>query len=279
MRYGDLHLHTTCSDGSLTPEQTVQAAVKAGLDLIAITDHDTVAACKTAITEGHKVGLRVVAGIEVSSSIGEKSVHILGYGVDMDSEAIETIAVTGRAKRLARLERVCGKLAELNIDIEFDELMTFIGQKTPGRALLAQFLVFKGFFGNVNEVFARVLGDRKAAYEPVENFTPAEVIDLLHSAGGVASLAHPGVTKIDEHIGELASAGLDGIEVFSPQHNIHSVSKYRLMAQKYSLIETGGSDSHGVELAGGREVGSVRVPVLALERLMEKKKSGSDVAA
>jgi len=272
--YADLHLHTNHSDGSDSPGEVVAQAANAGLSVIAITDHDTLSGLAEARAAGAVHGVETLSGIEISTSLGEKSVHIVAYLFDESNDAIQRLVANNGTGRSERLIRMVEKLNALGYAVDYDDLTAFIGKGTPGRALLADYLVKKEFFADKETVFGRLLGDGKPVYEPVPRYTPAEAIEMVAAAGGVTSLAHPGLTKVDDAIEEMVEAGLDALEVYSPQHHPGVVKRYLALVKQYDLLITGGSDSHGSGFAG-RAIGSLKLPgehVVALkERAAERQ--------
>ena len=267
--WADLHLHTTCSDGAQSPAEVVACAKAVGLDLIAITDHDTVAGFPEALREGKNLGVEIMAGVEISTYVEEKSVHILGYMMDIDNDAFKSMIKENLQARRDRMERMVDKLNELGYKAPLSEVLDYVGSATMGRALLARYLVDQGYFSHINQVFAKILGDGKPVYEPVPQLSPEEAIETVKNAGGVTSLAHPGYTGVDEMIPRFAEAGLTAIEVENPQHSVKDRRKYREMAKRLGLLVTGGSDSHGSEIAG-RTVGSEKVGGADVLRLKER---------
>ncbi|MBI5814534.1 MAG: PHP domain-containing protein [Nitrospinae bacterium] len=265
----DLHLHSACSDGSESPAQIVRRAMDLDLACVALTDHDTVSGIEEASAEAERQGIEFIPGVEISSHVGEKSVHILGYLMDTQSAPFQKIIVNNQSGRRSRMERMVKKLNEIGYDVTLSGVLEFVGQGTIGRSLLAKYLVKRGFFKNVEDVFHSILGDGKAVYEPVPKFTPEEALALITEAGGVSSLAHPGYTDIDGMIPALVDAGLDGIEVFSPQHDSATSRRYMRMADEMDLVVTGGSDSHGPGMSW-RNMGSVRLDYGHVERLKER---------
>lgn len=265
----DLHLHSTCSDGGDTPEEIVLKAAKSGFSCISITDHDTLVgyekACETAVNHG----VELIAGIEISAQMGNRSVHILGYMVNPESKALEKIVSVAKSGRFERMERVVSKLNKLGYKVNLDDIIRFTGPGVLGRGLLAKYLVSTKQFKSIHEVFSMVLGDGKPAFEPVPGFSPAEVIELISQAGGVSSLAHPGESFSPEEIDEFVEAGLDGIEVFSPHHNPAVERKYMDIASRRNLLVTGGSDSHG-DTEYGRRIGSVKLPYRLVESIRQR---------
>ncbi|MBF0170351.1 MAG: PHP domain-containing protein [Nitrospinae bacterium] len=277
--YADLHLHSTCSDGSQEPSELVRLAADLGFDAIALTDHDTVAGVEDAQAEGNKRGVEVIGGIEISSDMDGVSVHILGYFVDPTDAGLRSLTVEGKERRVARMERMVAKLNKLGYPLDLDELRDTLGDATPGRAHLARFMVAKGHFRHVEAVFTRVLGDGKAAYEPAQKLTAEDAIAIVATAGGVSSLAHPGLTGIDGKIERLVAAGLDGIEVYAGRHSDAQIMRYLSVARKMDLLVTGGSDSHGPG-SGARGMGAVRLPMKRVEALRHRAaQRGRRVAA
>jgi len=268
-KWADLHLHSTCSDGTERPADIIRRAAELKFTCVSLTDHDTVAGLAEASEEAERLGVELIPGIEISAHINEKSVHILGYLMDIQSEQLQRIISSNQSGRMTRMIRMVAKLNELGYKVDLDELLNFVGQGTIGRSLLAKFLVKKGFFKHPEEVFASILGDGKAVYEPVPKFSPEEVLSLIHMAGGVSSLAHPGFTGIDYLIPELVEAGLDGLEVYSSQHDPAVTEKYKRMAEEMDLLVTGGSDSHG-PIGGWRKIGAVRLDYGHVERLKDR---------
>lgn len=263
--FADLHIHTRHSDGAETPTEVVEKSARLGITCIAITDHDTCSGFEEALAAADRFGVELLPGIEVSAYIGDKSVHILGYLMDMDNDSLSRIITDNRSSRLSRMNRMVDKLQALGYEVTMEDVLSYIGEGTLGRALLARFLVSKGFFKNPKAVFETILGDGKPVYEPVPRFTPAEAIGLIKAAGGVTSLAHPGFTNIDEIMPGLVEAGLDAIEAYSPQHDEASQRRYVMMAERLGVLVTGGSDNHGPE--SGRRIGGTLLPSAHVESL------------
>jgi hypothetical protein len=273
--FADLHIHTRHSDGTETPAEVVEKSARLGIMCVAITDHDTCAGFKEAFDTANRLGVELLPGIEVSAYIGDKSVHILGYLMDMDNEFLAQIVTDNRESRLLRMRRMVDKLVALGYNVTLEDVLEYIGEGTLGRALLARFLVSKGFFKNPKAVFEAILGDGKPVYEPVPRFSPVEAIGLIKAAGGVTSLAHPGFTNVDEIMPSLVEAGLDAIEAYGPQHDEASQSHYIMMAERLGVLVTGGSDNHGPE--SGRRIGGTLLPSSHVESL--KKRAAWQAAA
>ncbi|MBI4666055.1 MAG: PHP domain-containing protein [Nitrospinae bacterium] len=268
-KWADLHTHSRHSDGVENPAEIVRVAAEMGMSCLSLTDHDTCAGYPEMFEAGEKYGVEIIPGIEVSAHSGEKSVHVLGYFMDMESDDFKKLVSLNAEGRVSRMARMVEKLVALGYKVTLDDILGFTGEATVGRAQLARYLVKLGYFKTVEEVFEKLLGDGGSVYEPVPKFTPEEAIAIIKSAGGVSSLAHPGHTGMDDDIGHLAAEGLDGIEAYSPQHDNRTVEKYLAMAEEFNLLVTGGSDSHG-HGRHGRSMGSVRLSYGRVEKLKER---------
>jgi hypothetical protein len=273
--FADLHIHTRHSDGTETPAEVVEKSARLGIECVAITDHDTCSGFDEALDAANRLGVELLPGIEVSACVGDKSVHILGYLMDMDNESMSRIITGNRDSRLLRMTRMVERLQALGYGVTLEDVLEYIGEGTLGRALLARYLVSKGFFKNPKAVFETILGDGKPVYEPVPRFTPGEVIGLIKTAGGVTSLAHPGFSGVDELLPGLVEAGLDAIEAYGPQHDEAGQRRYVMMAEKLGVLVTGGSDNHGPE--SGRRIGGTLLPSAHVESL--KKRAAWQAAA
>ncbi len=277
-KYADLHIHSVHSDGSDTPEKIVTRAAKLGFSCISITDHDICSGINEAVAAGEKYGVEILPGIEISTALGDKSVHILGYMMDTNSPYLKEIYSETRAGRLERMKRMVAKMNGLGYSLDLHELLEFIGDGTVGRGLLGRFLVEKGYFRSLDAVFEKCLGDDGPVYEPVPVLSPEDVISLVKKAGGVTSLAHPGSTRIDNDIPRLVKAGLGGIEVYNAQHTRDMELRYRELAEQHGLLVTGGSDTHGAKMFG-RRLGDVKLNYDHVERLKEMAAIAAATAA
>jgi len=239
----ELHCHTTCSDGTLTPTQLVQAAVSAGVRALAITDHDTVSGWDEAIAAAQPHNLEIVPGVELSTVHNNCSLNILGFYPDAQklisplSERIE-----GRKRRA---QKMVAKLASLGYPISLPELGEGV---SPSRPHIARALVNAGYVRSAEEAFDRLLGDNGPAYVHYEKFSIAEGVALLRSCGAVPVWAHPYLFRggaIDEVLKELVDVGLMGIEVYHPNHTPKQIKRLEEWCANYGLLMTGGSDYHG----------------------------------
>jgi predicted metal-dependent phosphoesterase TrpH len=241
----DLHLHTTASDGLLGPAALVQAVQAADLQVFSVTDHDTVDALAKVEANAQGLGLRLISGIELSAMWRTVEFHILGYFVEPTEEALVAFLRARREARRTRLRTMLNRLRALGISVEAEEVLARAQDGNVGRPHLARVLVHHGFVASTDEAFDRYLADGKPAYVPRPEVTVADAIRVIHEAGGLASLAHPGLHNRDGAIPELAAAGLDAIEVFHINHTPALTAHYRRLAKRRGLLVTGGSDFHG----------------------------------
>jgi 3',5'-nucleoside bisphosphate phosphatase len=244
----DLHLHTTASDGRLTPAELVLRAAEAGLRVMAVTDHDTVAAVGevTGLASAH--GMRVVPGVEITAVDAERDVHMLAYFVDPADETFVAFLARQRGQRVERAREIGRRLASLHVPIDVDELLEH-ARATPGTSIarpwLARALVKAGHATSVQDAFDRYLAAGQPAFVPRTGLSPFDVLDIVHAAGGIVSFAHPGVTRKDHLIAPLAEAGLDALEVYHSDHEMAMRDQYAILAGQLGLAISGGSDFHG----------------------------------
>lgn len=266
----DLHIHTTASDGSLTPAEVVRLSLEQGLAAIALTDHDTVEGLVEAWAAAKGTGLEVVPGVEISSDWPVGDFHILGLDVDPRDGPFNERLQSMKAARLQRARKMLNRLAALGMPLEWDEVARFCnGNCTVGRLHIARAMVHRGYASDVHEAFQRYIGRDGPAYVPRLRMTPVEVIGVIRRAGGVAVLAHPVASGVAEHIPTLASLGLQGVEVWYPAHSPEDVRSLLRLARQYRLLVTGGSDFHGFGLDTGAPLGSVNMPLRLLRRLQQ----------
>lgn len=265
----DLHLHTTASDGRSTPEELVNQAAAAALRAIAVTDHDTTASVGEVQALARERGIEAVPGIEVTAVERGRDVHVLGYFVEADHPRLAEFLVRQRASRVARIEAIGRRLSELGLPIDLSNLLSSARaqpNRSVGRPQVARALLAAGHVVSVQEAFDRWIGFGCPAFVPRTGASPEAVVSVLHDAGGLASLAHPGRTGIDDRIPSLRDAGLDALEVYHPDHDATLVDRYERLASELDLLSTGGSDSHG-DPQHGRMPGAVTLPAAAWDRL------------
>ncbi|MGF1458285.1 MAG: PHP domain-containing protein [Leptolyngbyaceae cyanobacterium] len=263
----ELHCHTTCSDGTLTPEELVQAAISAGVKAMAITDHDTLAGWDAAINAAGDQ-LEIIPGLELSTVHRERSLHILGYYPD-PAKLVKPLQarIEGRQRRA---QKIADKLAALGFPIEVPNLP---GNMAPGRPHIAKALVKAGYVSHSQEAFTRWLGDGGPAYVQYEKFAAVDGIRLLLDCGAVPVWAHPYLFRggtVESVLPELLEAGLMGIEVYHPNHSPSDERKLEDLCDRYDLLITGGSDYHGPseeKHKAGVSLNGLKVPLSLLPPL------------
>lgn len=241
----DLHMHTTHSDGTLSTRELLTRARRVGLTTISITDHDNTAAIDEAIGIGGELGIEVIPGMELSASLGEKDVHILGYFFDHHHDGLQRYLRVYREERIRRAHRIVEKLNELNVPLKFESVIEQAGEGSVGRPHIANALLDEGLTVSYHEAFFKYIGYGKPAYEKKYQVSPQEAIGLIASAGGISFIAHPGNALDEQSIMELIENGVDGIEVIHPSHSPERVAHFRGIANEYYLLTSGGSDFHG----------------------------------
>lgn len=266
----ELHCHTTCSDGTLTPTELVQAAVKAGVSALAITDHDTLAGWSEAVTSAQPYNLEIVPGVELSTVHNERSLHILGFYPDANKLSIPlSERLEGRKRRASQ---IVANLEALGYPISLPALGEGMA---PGRPHIAKALVNAGYFKSSREAFDQVLGDDQPAYAHYEKFSIIEGISLLRNCGAVPVWAHPYLFRggeVEEVLQELMAAGLMGVEVYHPSHTSKERKNLEVLCDQYSLLMTGGSDYHGPSNDGspnGSSLNMLHLPLSLLDPIKQ----------
>jgi predicted metal-dependent phosphoesterase TrpH len=248
----DLHVHTTASDGAWTPEQVVQAASQGGLDLIAVTDHDTIEGVASAQAQAGKSGIRVLPAIELSTTRNGRELHVLAFMVDVDAPALRAYEQRARGGRLARMEVMVARLRGAGLNVTMEAVLS-AAATTPasvGRPHLAQALVTAGEVRSLDEAFERYIGDGLPAFEPTALLDPVAGIELARAAGGFAVWAHPPGDLLDPLLPELVRAGLRGLEAYRPLSTGEQIRRLERIARSAGLLATGGSDWHSPERNG-----------------------------
>lgn len=269
LRRVDLHTHTYYSDGALSPYELVRLAKSRGIAALAVTDHDTVDGLQEAADAGEKFGVEVVNGVEMSVTLGEQELHLLGYFFDPENEGLRRHFEYFSIERKKRVERMVERLRHLGITLDLEKILARAGVGAPGRPHVAAALVEAGYVETYQEAFDRFLRDEGAAYVSKPLFEARVAIEMLHDAGGICVLAHPGHWTSDETVDRLLRSGLDGIEVIHPAHDLMLTRYYRQLAQRQGLIETGGSDYHGLREDDEVRLGQYSLPYPHFARLME----------
>lgn len=247
MLRADLHLHTTASDGQLTPSDLIQRARAQRLEVIAITDHDTTAGVAEA-RSADGGALVIIPGIELSAEDNQLDVHVLGYFIDSQNAAFQAALAHFRDDRTRRGQQMVTKLAALGLPVAWERVLALADGGSVGRPHVARALVEAGYVVSVRDAFDRYLHNGGPAYVARERLTPEGAVDLLHRAGGAAVLAHPGLLPdYAAMVERLTPAGLDGVEVVHPKNTETVRANLRALAARHDLVMTGGTDFHGPE--------------------------------
>jgi 3',5'-nucleoside bisphosphate phosphatase len=277
----DLHLHTSASDGLLSPGELVDRVAAAGVSTCSVTDHDTVAGLDAAAAAAAARGLRFLPGIEITAVADGRDVHMLGYGFDPASAPLASFLIAQREERRLRVQRLFGRLAALDMPVDEAQVLAAAHGRVIGRPHVARAMIAAGYVATVTEAFERWLGSGQPAFVPRSGAAPEEVVALVQRAGGLAAMAHPGLTKRDALIPRLVAAGLDAIEVWHSEHDDRETARYRALAAEHGLLMTGGSDFHGDLADRVCRLGSVGVPDDAFDALIARlsaRRAAADAA-
>ena len=277
----DLHIHSTASDGSLTPAEIIDDAQRLNLAAIAITDHDSLYGSKEALQSGVPPSLKFLTGVEISAAHppffpGSGSFHILGYCIRLDDHILNQTLNKLREARKNRNPKIIRRLNEMGLKISLEDIHQTVADGQLGRPHIAYVMIKKGFVKSIDEAFDKFLGAGKPAYVDKDRIGCEEAIKMILGAGGVPVLAHPALLDIDddyqldELIQNLIKIGIRGIEVYYPEHSAEQIQRYAELADKYDLLMTGGTDFHGSitpEIKMGTGKGTLFIPYKLYERL------------
>ena len=267
----DLHTHTTASDGRCTPEELVSRAQAAGVRVLAVTDHDTLAGCPAASAACARAKMTFVPGIEVTAVAEGADIHVLGYFVQTNSAALLSFLSEQRQRRVDRIREMIDRLATHGIALDAQAILAPAltdSSKSVGRPWIARGLVEGGHVPNIAEAFNRWLSRGRPAFVPRVGASPEEVFERIHAGGGIASLAHPGLLKHDEWLPQYAQNGLDALEVYHSDHDELTTAHYLGIAKTLRLGVSGGSDFHADDAHGGGQPGKVSLPQKHYEGLL-----------
>ena len=275
----DLHLHTTVSDGALRPEELVKAASVAGIQVMAVTDHDSVDGIRDAERAASDLPIQVIPGIEVSASLDGDDVHVLGYFLDPDDRVLREALSRLQEGRVTQARSMVERLAELGRPLDWDRVMAIAQGGSVGRPHIAKALVERGYVVSVDEAFSRFLGRRGPGYVEGRKLLPQEAVSLIREAGGVPSLAHPIIVgasdyrlDLDRLLPVMVEAGLEGIEAYYKAYTPELTARLLALASRHGLVPTGGSDYHGGGVVADAELGAVEVPWETVERLRDRQR-------
>lgn len=271
MKYADLHIHSSYSDGCLSPEEIVEMAKEEGLKCISITDHDTIASqyiVKEILPE-----INIIPGIEFSTEYNDLEIHILAYYIDIENVKLSEAIYRLRDARIERAKEIINKLKYVDIHIDIKDLIKE-GDFSLGRGNIAKEMLRKGYVSNFKEAFTKYLMQGKVAYVQGKKQSYKEVMKLIEECGGIAVLAHPGKIyrkiEIEKIIRELKCYGLKGLEVYHPSHSKEQINYFYNLSKKYKLLITGGSDFHGVK-NGDCTLGSQGISEQLLDKIINIK--------
>jgi 3',5'-nucleoside bisphosphate phosphatase len=265
MSFADLHLHTRYSDGSWKPAELVREAQRLGFAAISITDHDTLDGIPEALDGA---GIEVIPGVEITCRVDTWEVHMLAYlpGDSWKNANLHAVLDHSRQVREKRIHDIVARLNELSVPLTADEVFACSDCGTIGRPHVAMALHKRGVVKTVDEAFERFLKRGKPGFVERYRMTAAEAIGYVKRAGGIAALAHPGLNRIDDRIGDMVEQGMEGLEVWHSRHSPSQIEHYRQMAERLGLLMTGGSDCHGT-VRGKALLGSVKLPYEYVEAL------------
>jgi predicted metal-dependent phosphoesterase TrpH len=267
----DLHIHSTASDGRLTPAEVVKEAAERGLKFIALADHDTIEGIAPALAAAKGFpSLKLIPGVEISTDIPAGEVHVLGYFFDYTSRELGAKLDQFRNSRLNRAKGMVAKLDNLGIHLDWQRIEQIAGSSVMGRPHIAQAMLEKGYIETFKQAFTDYIGRDGPAYVEREKVTPAEAVALIIKARGLAVLAHPFTAGDPEAMAvELKSAGLAGIEAYYDGYSDEEVEQLVAIAQRHELITTGGSDFHGLDSTESA-IGGIDLPLASVEELIAK---------
>jgi len=268
----DLHTHTTASDGTYTPAELVREAVRRGVRVLAITDHDSTEAVEPALAVAREhPPLEIVPGIEINTEAAGGEVHILGYFIDHAAPWLQILLGEFREERAARVWRIAERLAALGLPIDPADVFALVREGSAGRPHIAQVMVQKGYVATVGEAFDRYLAAGGSAYVSHRKVDPREACAIIHRAGGVAVMAHPGFHAAAEAlVRDLAGeARLDGVECYYSDHTPDQTARFLALCRALDLVTTGGSDFHGPAVRAAT-LGQPPVPWDAYEALRRR---------
>jgi len=267
--FTDLHLHTNFSDGTYTPEKLASEAQRFGLVAVALTDHDTVEGCTRMRAACEANRIEFIPASELTAEINGIELHMLGYFLDVENPRLLQEMHRFQEGRTERIKEIVSRLRQLNIPLQEEDVFGIAQCKSPGRPHVARALIQRKVCANLDEAFERFLKKNRPGWVPKEKIPAQDALKLIHEAGGLAVLAHPGLARSEEAIPALIEAGLDGIECFHSRHSPASSEFYVNIAEENNLLVTGGSDCHGMN-KGKPLIGSIKLPYEYVRLLKER---------
>ncbi|NQT90338.1 MAG: PHP domain-containing protein [Candidatus Omnitrophica bacterium] len=270
-RLADLHIHTTYSDSSFTPEQAIRRAKEAGLSCVAITDHDSVDGLEEAISAGNSCGVEVIPAVEVSAEENGKELHMLGYFIDYKDEKLKAALRKIRDDRKHRVHKMVELLNKHGFDIDAEDVIKFAGDISISRLHIAQYMEKQGLIPSWREAFKKYIGDSGPCYVSSFRYSARQVVDMIKDAKGIPVIAHPGLNRIDAIMTVLLESGIEGVEAYHLEHRNPVSSYYEAYAKEHNLLITGGSDCHGM-IKGKVLMGKVGMPYSYVEALKSRRR-------
>ena len=267
----DLHLHTTESDGRLTPAELIAFVAQRGLKVVAVTDHDITDGLEPAREAARAYPqLTLIPGVELSTDTPDNEIHILGYYIDYGDREFQAMLERFRTSRVGRAKEMVRRLAALGLPVEWDRVKEIAGEGAIGRPHIAQAMLEKGYVSLPQEAFEKYIGRNGPAYAEREKLTPEEAVQQVARVGGVPVLAHPAkIENLDNVVVSLKAAGLEGMEVYNAQDDARTIERLAEVAQRHNLLPCGGSDYHALGTPGEHLPGEVGPPMEVVERLRQ----------
>lgn len=269
MRFADLHLHTSFSDGTYSPEELTGHAARHGFACVALTDHDTVEGCERMAAACQTANIEFFPASELTAEFKGTELHIIGYGIDTQHPKLLSEMHRYQDVRQNRVKEMVERLNRLNVPLQESTVTSIANCKSPGRPHVARALIQINVCKSLDEAFERFLKKGRPAWVPKFKVSADDAIALIHEAGGLAVFAHPGLVHHDSLIPDLVGAGLDGIECYHTKHPTTTVEHYLQIAEEHDLLVTGGSDCHGMN-KGKPLIGTIKLPYQHVEQLKER---------
>lgn len=266
--FADLHLHSHFSDGTFTPEEVVAHGKRLGFAALALTDHDTIEGCERMATACAAERIEFIPGSELTAEFEEHELHILGFYLNTQHPRLLSEMARFQEVRQQRIRDIVARINELGVPLQVEAVFALANCRSPGRPHVARALVKEGFCGSLDEAFERFLKKHRPAWVPKAKMSALEAINLIHEAGGLAVMAHPGLNKCDEVIPDLVKSGLDGIECYHTKHTSNTAAHYLNIAKQYGLLVTGGSDCHGLS-KGKPLIGGIKLPIHYVHKMQK----------
>ncbi len=268
--YIDLHLHTTASDGSFSPEQVVKEASELGFKAIAITDHDTIDGLEAGRKAAQTYGIEFIPGVELNTDYQDTEVHVLGYYINEQQSEFVAALEELKAARRRRIKKMVAKLDQLGVEISWSEILHRAGDSALGRAHVAEQIVEKGYAADWETAFKEYIGRSAPGYVAREKLTPKQAIAVIKDAGGIPIIAHPVLIGDDSLLPQFIEWGAAGLEVYHSDHAAEDVARYRKFVEDNNLLMTGGSDCHGPHRKQGVLLGQIKAPYYLLDKMKKK---------